>query len=85
AFDTGRAVQPRGDGRRSRPAQSEPPSAGELAGMGLTIAVALVLPALAGLGVDAVLRTSPLGVLIGLLIGIIAACAFAVNRFRRYL
>jgi F0F1-type ATP synthase assembly protein I len=40
---------------------------------------------LIGVGVDALLHTSPIGVLLGLLVGISAACYIAFNRFKRYL
>ena len=53
--------------------------------MGVSIAVALIVPLLLGVGVDAMLHTSPLGVLIGLLVGIAAACYTAYSRFRPFL
>jgi F0F1-type ATP synthase assembly protein I len=52
--------------------------------MGVSIAVALIVPLLAGVAVDALLHTSPLGVLIGLLAGIAASCYTAFAQFRRY-
>lgn len=67
---------------RPRPAT---PSGGELAGLGVAIALTLLLPLAAGVGVDALLHSSPVGFLIGLLLGIIAAIAFVVMQFRRYL
>ncbi len=39
----------------------------------MSIAVALIVPLLLGVGVDALLHTSPIGVLIGLLVGITAS------------
>ncbi|HEX6539374.1 MAG TPA: hypothetical protein VF155_09360 [Candidatus Dormibacteraeota bacterium] len=39
----------------------------------------------AGVGLDALLHSSPAGFLIGLLAGIVAATAFVVSQFRRYL
>jgi len=53
--------------------------------MGMSIAVALIVPLLLGAGVDALLHTSPLGVLIGLLVGIIASCYTAFAQFRPFL
>jgi F0F1-type ATP synthase assembly protein I len=43
------------------------------------------VPLLIGVGIDVVYHTSPLGVLVGLLAGITAACYVAFNRFKRYL
>lgn len=51
----------------------------------MSIAVALIVPLLLGVGVDALLHTSPLGALIGLLAGIVASCYAAFAQFRRYL
>jgi F0F1-type ATP synthase assembly protein I len=52
--------------------------------MGLSIAVALIVPLLLGVAVDALLHSSPIGVLIGLLAGITASCYTAFAQFRRY-
>ncbi len=71
-----------GRGRLSSARGKRPPSGGQLAGMGVSIAVALIVPLLLGVGVDALLHTSPLGVLIGLLVGIVASCYTAYSRFR---
>lgn len=73
-----------GDGRGERPGPATP-SGGELAGLGVAIALTLVVPLGVGVGVDALLHSSPLGFLVGLLLGIIAASAFVVMQFRRYL
>ena len=62
----------------SRPGASSP-------GIGVSIAVALIVPLLLGVGVDALLHTSPIGVLIGLLVGITAACYIAFAQFKRYI
>jgi F0F1-type ATP synthase assembly protein I len=53
--------------------------------MGVSIAVALIVPLLLGVAVDALLHTSPIGVLIGLLLGITASCYTAFAQFRRYI
>ncbi len=53
--------------------------------MGISIAVALIVPLLIGYGVDALAHTSPIGVLVGLLAGIAVACYTAFLQFRRYL
>ncbi|MBV9100290.1 MAG: hypothetical protein JO198_04515 [Candidatus Dormibacteraeota bacterium] len=47
--------------------------------------MALVLPALAGVGLDALLHSSPVGFVIGLAVGITAAAATVVSQFRRFL
>jgi len=52
--------------------------------MGVSIAVALIVPLLVGVAVDHVLNSSPFGVLIGLLVGIAASCYRAFVQFRRY-
>jgi F0F1-type ATP synthase assembly protein I len=52
--------------------------------MGVSIAVALIVPLLLGVGVDALLHTSPTGVLIGLLVGITASCYTAFAQFRPF-
>ena len=61
------------------------PSGVELAAMGLFLAACVVLPLLGGLWVDGRLHSSPAGVLLGLLLGIVAACLAVYQRFRRYL
>jgi len=61
------------------------PSGGELAGLGVFLAVAVVLPLLIGAVLDNVLHTAPLLLFGGLLIGIIAGGAVVYSRFRRYL
>ena len=73
-----------GDGRGDRP-RSATPSSSELIGLGVAIAATLLLPLGAGVGIDAVAHSSPVGFLVGLLLGIIAATAFVVMQFRRYL
>jgi F0F1-type ATP synthase assembly protein I len=50
----------------------------------VSIAVALVVPLFLGAGVDLLLHTSPIGVVIGLAVGIAAACYVAVLQFRRF-
>lgn len=50
----------------------------------MTFAVALVVPLLLGVGFDALVHTSPAGVLIGLLLGITAACYTAFAQFKKY-
>jgi F0F1-type ATP synthase assembly protein I len=52
--------------------------------MGVSFAVALIVPLLLGAGVDALLHTSPIGVLIGLLLGIAASSYRAFAQFKRY-
>ncbi|MGA7988357.1 MAG: AtpZ/AtpI family protein [Candidatus Dormiibacterota bacterium] len=53
--------------------------------MGVGIAAALIVPLLLGEGVDLLLHTTPFGVLIGLLVGITAACYVAFGQFKRYI
>ena len=71
-----------GQGGTPRPAS---PSGTELIGLGIAIAAALVVPTLIGVGIDALLHSSPAGFLIGLAIGVTAAAVTVVTQFRRYL
>ena len=61
------------------------PTGAELSGMGISIAVALIVPLVLGVVVDNFLKSSPFGVLIGLLVGVIASCYTAFAQFRRYI
>ncbi|MBV8445849.1 MAG: AtpZ/AtpI family protein [Candidatus Dormibacteraeota bacterium] len=76
---------PDSSGRDGSKPSSRTPSGSELMGLGIAIALTLVLPLGAGVGIDALAHSSPVGAVIGLVVGIVAACAFAVNRFRQYL
>lgn len=53
--------------------------------MGVSSAIALIVPLLIGVAVDHFLKTSPFGVLIGLLVGITASCYSVFAQFRRYI
>ena len=64
--------------------RSQGPSGGELAGLGIALALSFVIPLLAGLGLDAALKTGPVFLLVGVLVGIGAAIATAFVRFQRY-
>lgn len=77
-------VSEQGDGQGGRPRPANP-SGAELIGLGFAIALALVLPAVSGVGVDALLHSSPAGFLIGLAAGITLAAVTVVSQFRRYL
>lgn len=61
------------------------PSGSELLGLGVAVAASLLVPLLAGLGLDALLHSSPVGLLIGLLVGIVAAAGAVFMQFRKYL
>lgn len=63
----------------------EGPSGGELAGLGVMLALAVVIPLVAGIALDGALRTSPLFLFIGLFLGIVAAAFATYTRFKRYL
>jgi hypothetical protein len=77
-------VSEQGGGRSGKPRPATP-SGTELIGLGFTIALSLILPAVVGLGADALFHSSPIAFLIGLLGGITAASAIVVMQFRRYL
>ncbi len=61
------------------------PSGVELLGLGVLLAVAVVLPLVFGLALDAALHRGPLFFFVGLMVGVIAASAVVYSRFRRYL
>lgn len=61
------------------------PSGNELAGLALFLAAVVVIPLILGLRLDAWLNSSPLGIILGLLLGIVAALAVVYVRFKRYL
>jgi hypothetical protein len=57
----------------------------ELIGLGVYLAVAFVVPLIAGLLVDQAAHTTPVGLVIGLLVGIAAAGFGMWAQLRRYL
>jgi F0F1-type ATP synthase assembly protein I len=62
------------------------PSGAELAGLGMALAAAVVVPMVLGYMVDGALRTSPVFVFVGLVVGIVAAVALVYARYvRRYM
>lgn len=64
---------------------SRGPSGAELAGLGVFLAAAVVVPLLAGILLDNLSQRSPLFLFIGLLVGIVAGVAVVYTRIRRYL
>ncbi len=56
-----------------------------LLGLGVFIAAAVVVPLVLGLIVDNVLHSAPTFLLIGLVLGVIAAVVTAYSRFKRFL
>lgn len=61
------------------------PSGTELFGLAVLLAAVFLVPLLLGLAIDGVAHTTPVFLLIGILVGIIAAGATIYTRFRRYL
>ncbi|HEX3604678.1 MAG TPA: hypothetical protein VH134_02060 [Candidatus Dormibacteraeota bacterium] len=57
----------------------------ELAGMGIYLSLAVVIPLLVGLRIDDAHHSTPVGFGLGLLIGILAGFSGLYLRFRRYL
>jgi hypothetical protein len=57
----------------------------ELIGLGLFLAAAFVIPLVAGLVIDQVAHTTPVGLLVGLVVGIAAAGFGLRAQMRRYL
>jgi hypothetical protein len=77
-------VSERGDGEEQSNRQHGPTGT-ELAGLGLLVAAAVVLPMLAGLGIDALLHISPAGLLLGLVAGVIIAAVSVYSQYKRYM
>jgi len=64
---------------------SQGPTGAELAGLGVVLAAAFVVPMVLGVVLDGALHTSPLFVFVGLAVGILAAVAVVYVRYvRRY-
>ena len=61
------------------------PSGGELAGLSVYLAAAVVVPLLVGVFVDGALHTGPLFLFVGLLLGIVLGVLVVVTRLRAYL
>jgi len=57
----------------------------ELIGLGLFLAVAFLVPLIGGLVIDQLAHTTPLGLLVGLVVGIAAAGFGLRAQMRRYL
>ncbi len=55
----------------ARPSRSGP-TGGDMAGIGVYFAASVLLPLLAGVGLDSWLHTGPVFVLIGLFVGLVA-------------
>ena len=60
------------------------PAGAELAGLGLYLCAAVVIPLFIGLRIDDAMHSTPLGFGLGLLIGIVAGFSGIYLRFRRY-
>lgn len=61
------------------------PSGGELAGLGVFLAAVVVVPLLIGAVLDNAIHTTPLLLLAGLALGIVAGGAVVYTRFKRYM
>jgi F0F1-type ATP synthase assembly protein I len=62
------------------------PTGSDLASLGLLLAAAVVIPLVLGEVIDRALRTSPIFLLVGLLVGIAAAVAVVYTRYvKRFL
>jgi F0F1-type ATP synthase assembly protein I len=65
---------------------SQGPTGAELAGLGVVLAAAFVVPFVLGIVLDGALHTSPLFLFAGLVVGIAAAVAVVYTRYvKRYL
>ncbi|MDR0359144.1 MAG: AtpZ/AtpI family protein [bacterium] len=62
------------------------PSGGDLLGLGVFLAVAVIVPLILGTVLDRALGTGPLFLLVGLVVGIAAAVAVVYTRYvKRFL
>ena len=61
------------------------PRGTELLGLGVFLAAAFIVPFVAGPVLDAAVHTSPLFLIAGLVVGIVAGGAVVYTRFKRYL
>ena len=61
------------------------PTGPELIGLGGMLAAAVIVPLVAGWGIDSAAHSGPLFLLTGLGVGILAAIAVAYTRFKRFL
>jgi F0F1-type ATP synthase assembly protein I len=63
---------------------SEGPGGADLAGIGVFLAAAVLLPILGGVLLDGALRTSPVFVLVGLFVGLVAGAAAIWMKVREF-
>ncbi|HLQ61321.1 MAG TPA: hypothetical protein VK131_05605 [Candidatus Acidoferrales bacterium] len=68
-----------------RPATGQGPSGGELIGLGVFLAAAVVVPLILGIALDGALHSGPLFLFVGLGLGVVAAAAGLYMRLSRYL
>ena len=68
-----------------RPEGRDSPSGIALAGLGVAMAAAFVLPLFGGLALDRSLRTTPWGLIGGFVVGILAAVGVVYSGLKRYL
>ena len=78
------SVSERGGGDEQSSSQRGPTGT-ELIGLGLLVAASVVLPMLAGLGLDALLHISPAGLLLGLVMGVTIATVSVYRQYKRYM
>ncbi len=67
------------------PGRRDTPSGTELVGLGIGLAVAFLLPLVAGLALDRLLHTGAVFLFAGLAVGILLGGALVYTRFRPYL
>lgn len=63
---------------------SRGPSGADMAGVGIYFAAATLLPILGGVALDGALHTSPLFVLVGLFVGLVAGGAAVYLKVREF-
>ena len=63
---------------------SQGPTGADMAGVGFYFAAAALLPILGGVGLDAAFHTSPVFVLVGLVVGLVAGGAAVWLKIREF-
>lgn len=65
-------------------AKAPSPSGMELAGLGILLAASVVVPLFVGIYIDSAVHTTPLGLVVGLVLGIVTSCSGLYVRLKRY-
>lgn len=74
-----------GDAEVPETPANDSPSGAQLLGLGVMLAVGVLVPLAAGIALDVAAHTGPLGLLLGIVAGVAAAIVIVYTRFKRYL